>query len=102
MSRLLAALVVFACAPLTALAQGETSAAAAPSADWNFGGGLPSRTYVLLGSTGLESPSFVMQFLPAVEAALERRLSARTWLAFGVSGSYSRRRDDVPPGSSGW
>jgi len=39
--------------------------------------------------------------VPVVAASLERRLSTRTWLALGVSGTFARARGDVPPGSFG-
>ncbi|BDG02128.1 hypothetical protein [Anaeromyxobacter oryzae] len=99
--RLLVALAVLICAPLTTLAQEPpTPVAAAPRADWNLGGGLGSGLFVSYFSS-IPVPSLVTELLPVVTASLERRLSGRTWLAFGVSGAFSQRRDDVPAGATG-
>jgi hypothetical protein len=105
--RLTAALAVLVLAPLSAFASETTPTPTnnpvPAEAGWSLGAGLSSGDLIFPFRSGL-SPVFLTSstFVPVVAASLERRLSTRTWLALGVSGTFARARADVPPGSFGF
>ncbi len=81
-----------------------------PEPQWNIGAGVSTGYYVLVGPAQMALATaglgayYALTSTPAttVAASIERSLSPRTWLVFGVTGSYEHDTfDTVPtPGSS--
>jgi hypothetical protein len=65
--------------------------AAAPN--WSIGAGLSLEEILLMTSSFMS----VIDRAPALAASLERQLSRRTWLAFGLRGAFRRDREDPDP-----
>ena len=87
MRTLLALLVL---APTLALAQ---PADPTPPADWTLGAGLTLGELLVSSSFGV-SP--LVASVPSVSASLERAISDRTWLVFGISAFGMRERYELP------
>ncbi len=94
-------------APVAA-APAPTSAAraAAPSAPaWSIGAGVGFSSAFLVGTPSFPSPLtgvyLAPPMVPVAAASLERRISGRSWLVLGVSGSFAHESQDVPPDRAG-
>jgi hypothetical protein len=95
--RPLATALLLALAPLAARA--EPDAAPSPAApQWSLGAGVISfsGSSLVLGSTSAALGTSQATLLFAPQASLERRLGDDTFLLFGVSGTASRQRADLP------
>jgi hypothetical protein len=74
--------------------------AASANSEWSIGAGISVSQVTVLTTVGSSGSTLIMQS-PGAVASLERRLTERTWLAFGVTGSVYRQRRDIEPGGSG-
>ncbi len=97
--------------PIAALAQtsvpappASEPAAAGPTAErdarWSIGAGVAFTTTTILGTSPVGVLG-VQPSVPGVAASLERRLSERTWLVLGVSGTIDRQKQELPSGTTG-
>lgn len=104
-------IALLAVVPLTALAQAPEPAlapapaspaavapapvaGALPEPEWSIGAGV-AFDRILIASGG---SAFLIDTGPELNASLERRLSPRTWLAFGARGSVYDHTEDVESG----
>jgi len=97
-----AALAALVFAPLVAVAQAPSPTApeaTRPEAEWSFGSGV---SFEVFGFSGSTLGGLIIADVPVVTGSLERRLSGRTWLVLGGSGSVSRNRSDVPVDAVGF
>jgi hypothetical protein len=103
------ALALLVSCPLPVLAEepspasASTSGATAPRLDWSIGAGL-GWTGISLSSNGFPA-GYVNGVNPSAvfaTASLERRLAPRTWLVFGVNGTFDHSTYSLPPGAAGF